>query len=103
MLEMERSVIHMVVLPEEEWSQFKTSQNEMLAILKDAKNSFKASVSTSLSKFITAKEFMEAVKIRRTKFDQLVQTNRIKIIKKLRKIYVPITEIDRYFNDSTIL
>jgi len=46
---------------------------------------------------------MEAVKIKRTKFDQLVQTKKIKIIKKLRKIYVPVTEIDRYFNDSTIL
>ncbi len=94
--------MHMVVLPEEEWSQFKASQNEILYLLKDFKNSLKPSTSGNLSEYITANEFMQAVKIRRTKFDQLVQTNRIKIIKKLRKIYVPVTEIDRYFNDRTI-
>ncbi len=54
-------------------------------------------------KNITAKEFMEAVRIKRTKFDQLVAQNKIKIIKKRRKIYLSVTEIDRYFNDSSIL
>ena len=99
---MERCMMQMIVLPEEEWGQFKASQNEIILLLKDFKNSFKPSVSRSLSEYLTAKEFMEAVNIRRTKFDQLVQTNRIKIIKRLRKIYVPVTEIDRYFKDSTI-
>ena len=51
--------------------------------------------------YMTEIEFMEAVKIKRTKFDQLVRTNRIRT-KKFRKIYVPVTEVDRYFKDSSI-
>ena len=93
----------MIVLPEEEWGQFKANQNEILLLLGNLKINFKPFIPTNLSEYITANEFMQAVKIRRTKFDQLIQTNRIKTIKKLRKIYVPVTEIDRYFNDSTIL
>jgi hypothetical protein len=46
--------------------------------------------------FITAKEFMSAIRIGRTKFDQLVQANKIRIIKKDR-IYVPVGEVKRYF------
>jgi hypothetical protein len=99
---MERSMMYLVVLPEEEWNYFKSSQNEMLALLKNLGTDSKSSVTKNISGYITAKEFMEAVKIRRTKFDQLVQTNRIKTIKKLRKIYVPIAEVERYFKDSTI-
>lgn len=55
------------------------------------------------SGFITAMEFMNAVKIKRTKFDELVSQNKIKIVKKKRKIYVQASEIDRYFNDGSIL
>lgn len=54
-------------------------------------------------KNITAIEFMKAVRICRTKFDKLARGNKIRIIKKQRKIYVPMSEIDRYFNDPTIL
>jgi hypothetical protein len=53
--------------------------------------------------FLTALEFMNAVHIRRWKFDQLIADNKIKVIKKKRKIYVPATEVDRYFNDESIL
>jgi len=45
---------------------------------------------------------MEAVRIGRTKFDQLVSTGKIRIIKKRRKIYVPVSEVDRYFADPGI-
>ena len=38
-----------------------------------------------------------AVRIGRTKFDQLVQANMVKTIKKDRKIYVPMGEVERYF------
>jgi hypothetical protein len=51
---------------------------------------------------ITAKEFMAAVRICRSKFDQLVGQNKIRIIKKRRKIYVPTSEVDRYFSDPSI-
>ncbi len=54
-------------------------------------------------KFLTALQFMEAIDIKRTKFDELVKSGKIKIIKKKRKIYVPATEVERYFNDPSIL
>ena len=95
--------MYLVVLPEDEWNYFKSCQNEILALLKNLRVDSKSELSKSNSGYITAKEFMEAVNIRRTKFDQLVQANKIKVIKKLRKIYVPVTEIDRYFRDCTIL
>jgi len=97
---MERKVMNLVILPEEEWNQIRSSQNEILALLKDVKADSRISINPY--GYITAMEFMKAVRIRRTKFDQLVQSNKIRIIKKLRKIYVPVTEIDRYFKDSTI-
>jgi len=50
--------------------------------------------------FITAIEFMQAVQIGRTKFDQLVAQNQVKIIKKKRKIYLPVGEIERYFTTN---
>ncbi len=56
------------------------------------------SESTAISAgFITAKEFMSAIRIGRTKFDQLVVANKIRTIKKGRKIYVPIGEVEGYF------
>lgn len=52
--------------------------------------------------FDTAVEFMQAVRIRRTKFDELVAKFKIKTIKKKRKIYLPVTEIERFFKDPDI-
>jgi hypothetical protein len=51
------------------------------------------------SPYITAGEFMKAVRIRRWKFNCLVSSGKIMSIKKRRKIYVPKGEIDRYFSD----
>lgn len=47
--------------------------------------------------YITAGEFMMAVRIRRWKFNQLVMAGKIMTLKKKRKIYVPKGEIERYF------
>lgn len=58
--------------------------------------------SISTSYHITAKGFMAAVRICRSKFDQLVSENKIRIIRKRRKIYVPTSEVDRYFSDPSI-
>ena len=89
----------MVMIPEEEWSQMKQAQQEILNTLKALSNKREEPVKT---KYVTAIEFMAAVRIRRTKFDQLVSANKIKIVRKGRKIYVPSSEIDRYFADSSI-
>ena len=53
------------------------------------------------SNHLTAIEFMSAIKIRRTKFDELVKDDKIQIIKKGRRIYVPRSEVARYFEDTS--
>ena len=52
--------------------------------------------------YITAQEFMDAVQIRRWKFNQLIEGNMIRTIKKKRKIYVPVGEVERFFRDETV-
>jgi|GEM_PF-3297935 len=51
--------------------------------------------------YITAMGFMQAVWIGRTKFDEFVAANKVKTIKKDRKIYVPAGEVERYFESRT--
>ena len=89
-----------VIIPIEELNHLKTTQQEILQQLKELKS---CGFSQQTARHVTAKEFMSAVKICRSKFDQLVSANKIKTIKKRRKIYVPVDEIDRYFSDPTIL
>lgn len=94
------STATLVIIPIEELNNLKTTQQEILRKLTDLSVGKPSPTSSS---HITAKEFMAAVKICRTKFDQLVIANKIKTIKKRRKIYVPASEIDRYFSDPSIL
>lgn len=58
--------------------------------------------SPTSSEYITATEFMDALRIRRSKFDELRHQNLIKTLEKGRKIYVPSSEIKRYFEDNSI-
>ena len=55
-----------------------------------------------MAEYIPAQDFMDAVNIKRWKFDQLLAANSIKAIKKKRKIYVLATEVSRYFMDPSI-
>jgi hypothetical protein len=87
----------LILIPQEELNLLKSTQQEILNLLKSRQPN-KADV---IIKNIPAKDFMAAVNIKRTKFDELVKTNKIRIIRKQRKIYVPVSEIDRYFNDPT--
>lgn len=89
--------VYVVVIPEAEWKKVIESQAELLRLVQELKNV--ANVATPLSSFITAMEFMQAVRIGRTKFDQLVSQNKVKTIKKDRKIYVPVGEVERYFRN----
>jgi hypothetical protein len=90
----------MVVLPEREWIQLKETQQAILKAIQEIGVKGPGGVPV---RHITAKEFMAAVRIGRTKFDQLVNTSRIRVIKKRRKIYVPVGEVERYFSDGGIL
>jgi len=88
----------LVMIPETELNLLKSSLQDIQQQLQDLKGNRQMAV-----KFMTAVEFMAAVRIRRTKFDELVKLGRIKAIKKSRKIYVPVEEADRYFGDSSVL
>ena len=89
----------MVLVPEEEWSEIIKTQHRILEMLQGLEN--KPDESPKV-KIITAIEFMEAVRISRSKFDHLVSCSQIRTIKKRRKIYVPVSEVDRYFADPSI-
>lgn len=63
----------LVVLPEEEWNAFKQRQDQILvelSYLKQTKETIP--VPSNQPAYLTAKEFMSAVHIKRTKFDTLV-------------------------------
>lgn len=84
---MDRQSITFVLLPESEWMEFKTTQQELLKLLQDQRATVKSN--SGITQYLTPKEFMAAIKIRRTKFDELVKAGKIKAIKKLHKIYIP--------------
>jgi hypothetical protein len=100
-MEMKRENI-LVMIPAEEWDSLKAVQIKILDCL-DQINTERPPVKPNFLGYLTAIEFMNAVHIRRSKFDQLVAGNKIKTIKKKRKIYVPASEVERYFSDSSIL
>ncbi|MBS1511054.1 MAG: hypothetical protein JST86_09445 [Bacteroidetes bacterium] len=89
----------LIIIPQEAWAGVMAAQQEILQEIKELKSK---QPETVLADYITAKEFMDAVKIKRTKFDKLVQSNKIKIIKKRRKIYLLASEVKRYFSDINI-
>lgn len=92
------TVVKVVIVPEEEWRLLVYGQQEMLRLLQELQISEKpVAVKHGESSYITAIEFMAAVRIKRTKFDQLVAQNKVKTIRKGRKIYVPVGEVERYF------
>jgi hypothetical protein len=87
----------LVMIPEAELNMLKATLQDIQQQLKNVHGRAVEPV-----KYLTAIEFMAAVRIRRTKFDELVKFSKINVIKKRRKIYVPIEEVDRYFKDSSI-
>jgi hypothetical protein len=93
--------IPVVVVPLEQLnaiieSYFKMFKDEIIKIMESRNQG------TDKNPYVTYEEFMKATKICRTTLDNLVKGNLIKSIKKSRKIYIPSTEIDRYFNDPSI-
>jgi hypothetical protein len=89
-----------ILISTEDLEQIKLSLQKILHELLKQKTPH---IATGIRRpFITAIEFMQAVTIKRTKFDELVAKNKIKIIKKKRKIYVPFEEIENYFKNPSI-
>ena len=91
----------LLMIPVEEWEAFVQGQKRILDRLDQISQS-KPPANSISARYLTAIEFMNAVHIRRSKFDQLVAGNKIRTIKKKRKIYVPIGEVERFFADSSI-
>lgn len=50
------------------------------------------------SEYLTAQEFMDELRISRNKFDKLRHENKLKVILRGRKLYVPVIEVKRYFD-----
>lgn len=85
------------LVPIEVISNLEKTQKQIVELLSSQKTE---PSNGSLKTHLTAKEFMAAISISRSKFDQLVDSNLIKTIKKNRKIYVPITEVEHYFKEN---
>lgn len=89
-----------VVIPAEEWQRVKNFQEEILKEIKGLQVKAPSGTNCIPLRNITALEFMAAVRIKRTKFDELVQENKVRVIRKGRKIYVPVEEVERYFGEG---
>ena len=92
------TLVNVVVVPEADWQKLLQGQAELLRLVQELKGTIP--VTAAIVPFITAMEFMQSVRIGRTKFDQLVAANKVKTIKKDRKIYVPVGEVERYFKQN---
>ena len=91
------TVVNVIVVPEADWQKLLQGQAELLRLVQELKG--RQPATAAVVPYITAMEFMQAVRIGRTKFDQLVAANKVKTIKKDRKIYVPVGEVERYFKE----
>jgi hypothetical protein len=89
-----------ILLPQADLETLKATQLQILETLKTFQGVNKTG--SPVAGYLTAIEFMKAVKICRSKFDQLASTSKIKVIKKKRKLYVPFSEVERYFTDPSV-
>jgi|WetSurMetagenome_2_1015567.scaffolds.fasta_scaffold749954_1 hypothetical protein len=86
-----------ILVGRQDIDSIKKSQQDILNKLEELNKKEKSSQIIS-SPYVTAIEFMQAVRIRRWKFNCLVSSGKIMTLKKKRKIYVPKGEIERYFS-----
>ena len=89
-----------IILPATEWQQLKKTLSEVAEKL--STSSSQPKMKSVSSPYITAKEFMAAVRICRSSFDKLVNKGQIMTIKKGRKVYIVPSEVDRYFKEVQV-
>lgn len=95
---MENVTKAMLIIPDEEWQWIKEHIRDLTQKLTDLQLSLNTPPDRKVSSpYITAKEFMAAVRICLSNFDKLVGGQKIMTIKKGRKIYVVASEVERYF------
>lgn len=91
---METNTDAFVLIPAKVLNELKANQNKILSMIQQSSNGNQA----RKNRYITAQEFMDALSISRSTFDLLREENKINVIQKGRKLYLPETEIDRYMN-----
>lgn len=80
-----------VMLPGSVLERFQETQDKILERLKNIQTS------DPQNEYLTALEFMERTKMSRASFDEKRAKNEFKVIVKGRKLFVPGTEVKRYF------
>jgi Helix-turn-helix domain len=92
-------VPQMVVIPFEQFF------DKMKGMLDDYFQQFSEKskeVDTHLPTHLSAREFMDLTKMSRSRMDRLISKNLIKSLKKGRTLYIPASEVERFFTDPTI-
>jgi hypothetical protein len=89
-----------IILPASEWQQLKKTLSEVAEKLSASPSTSK--IKSVSSPYITAKEFMAAVRICRSSFDKLVNKGKIMTLKKGPKVYVVASEVERYFQEVQV-
>ncbi|HSZ85689.1 MAG TPA: hypothetical protein VK787_06640 [Puia sp.] len=87
----------MIIIAHDEWILLLEKQDEIIELLRE--KNFASAKPGVRSPYITAKEFMSAVRICRSNFDKLVKAKKIMTLKKGRKVYVVAGEVERYFRE----
>lgn len=87
-----------ILVGRQDIESIKKSQQDILNKLEELDKRGKSTQALN-SPYVTAIEFMQAVKIRRWKFNCLASSGQIITLKKKRKIYVSKGEIERYFQE----
>jgi hypothetical protein len=87
----------MIIIGHDEWVMLLEKQDEIIELLRE--KNFVTSKPGVRSPYITAKEFMSAVRICRSNFDKLRKAKKIMTMKKGRKLYVVAGEVERYFRE----
>jgi hypothetical protein len=75
----------MIMIEHDEWILLVEKQDEIIELL--GEKNFVSSKTGVRSPYITAKEFMAAVRICRSNFDKLRKAKKIMTLKKGRKVY----------------
>lgn len=77
-------------IPEDRLKAFEDNQNKILSFIDDVK-------SQTPEEYLTVPEFMERCKISRWTVNDLRDKGRIKTIQIGRKLYIPFSEVNRFF------
>jgi hypothetical protein len=91
------SIKQIVEIPLEDFQEIRADLKESRANQQKIIGALEGVRLLNRTEYLTAQEFMDAVKIKRWKFNQLRDDGDIQVIQKGKKLYVSSTEVRRYF------